>query len=183
MAATSNMLPLGTTCPEFSLVNAVDGKTVDSRSATGKAGLLVMFICNHCPYVVHVQDQFAKLEKDYVPRGVAIVAINSNSERTYPQDGPVHMAALAKGEGWGFPFVFDRTQEVARAFGAACTPEFYLFDSQRSLVYRGRLDESSPKNGLPLTGKDLRAAIESMLTGAPVSSDQKPSVGCAIKWE
>ncbi len=183
MAANSTMLALGTKCPDFTLENAVDGQTVSPIEYAGKSGLLVMFICNHCPYVVHVHDEFKKLEDEFAAKGLAILAINSNSERTHPQDGPANMKLRAKEKGWGFPFLFDRTQSVARAFQAACTPEFYLFDGAQKLVYRGRLDESSPKNGKPVTGKDLREAIVNLLEKQPITSDQLPSVGCSIKWD
>jgi peroxiredoxin len=183
MAETSSMLPLGTKLPSFALPDAVSGRVIrDTDFASAKA-VLVSFLCNHCPYVVHVRDEYARLERDYAPRGVVIVAINSNDSVTYPQDGPVHMKTLAGELGWGFPFLFDETQAVAKAFHAVCTPEFYVFDGERRLVYRGQLDESRPQRGGPVTGNDVRAALDAVLEGRPVSANQKPSVGCGIKWK
>jgi len=182
MAASSHMLPLGTPVPQFALTNVADGALVRSEDFAGKP-LLVMIICNHCPYVIHVRDQIGALARDYLPKGVGIVAINANSTRTHPEDGPAEMKKLAAAEGWQFPFLFDDTQQVARAFQAACTPEFYLFDASGRLVYRGQLDDSRPRNEVPVTGKDLRAAMDAVIAGKPVSPDQKPSVGCSIKWE
>ena len=183
MAETlSTMLPLGTQAPDFELTDAVSGKTVSLVDLAASRALLVMFICNHCPFVVHVRGQFARIQDDYEARGLAIVAINSNSVATHPQDGPEHMGELARRSGWRFPFLFDGTQEVARAYRAACTPDFFLFDSDRRLVYRGRLDASRPGNQVPVNGNELRAAIEAVLSGSPVSTDQKPSIGCGIKW-
>ena len=182
MAATSTMLPLGSPLPSFSLVDACSGRTVSDRDFAGAKAVLVSFLCNHCPYVVHVRDEYARLERDYSPRGVAIVGINSNDVATYPQDGPTHMKALAEKLGWGFPFLFDDTQEVARAFHAACTPEFYVFDGDKKLVYRVQLDDSRPSDDKPVTGRDVRAALDAVLSGSPVSETQVPSVGCGIKW-
>ncbi len=183
MAETpSTMLELGTQAPDFSLTNAVDGKTVRLTDFQGKPALLVMFICNHCPYVQHVLPELTRLEKDYLPKGVAIVGINSNDVKSYPDDSPANMKKLAKLEDWKFPFLFDETQQVAKDYRAACTPDFYLFDKNRKLVYRGQLDDSRPGNRKPLTGKDLRAAIDTVLAGKPVPEDQIPSVGCNIKW-
>ncbi|MEE8550589.1 MAG: thioredoxin family protein [Gemmatimonadota bacterium] len=183
MARTpSNMLPLGTKAPEFALRNAVDGSAVTLKDFEGSDALLVMFICNHCPFVVHVRDELSRLASDYLPRGLAIVAINSNSSVTHPQDGPEHMKELALSQGWEFPFLFDETQSVAQTYKAACTPDFFLLDADRRLVYRGQLDDSRPGNDVPVTGKDLRAAIDAVLAGRPVSEEQKPSIGCNIKW-
>jgi thiol-disulfide isomerase/thioredoxin len=142
-----------------------------------------MFICNHCPFVVHVRDQLTRLADDYQKKGVAVIAINSNSVETYPQDGPDKMKELAREMGWKFPFLFDSTQDVAKAYRAACTPDFFLFDAKRALVYRGQLDDSRPTNKVPVTGKDLRAAIDAVLAGKPVAKDQKSSIGCNIKWK
>jgi thiol-disulfide isomerase/thioredoxin len=141
-----------------------------------------MFICNHCPYVQHVKGEIGRIAAEYQPKGVGIVAINSNDITAYPDDSPENMKRLAEGEGWTFPFLFDESQEVAKAFRAACTPEFYLFGPDRRLVYRGQLDDSRPKNGVPVTGRDLRAALDAVLSGRPVAEEQKPSVGCNIKW-
>jgi peroxiredoxin len=181
MAASSSMLPLGTPVPSFNLPNAVDGRLVASRDLVGRP-LLVMFICNHCPYVVHVRDELGRIARDYQQRGVRIVAINSNSLASHPEDGPGPMKDLALQQGWTFPFLFDEGQDVARAFQAACTPEFYLFDAQAQLVYRGQLDDSRPGNDKPVSGRDLRAALEAVLAGQAPSAEQRPSVGCSIKW-
>jgi peroxiredoxin len=182
-AVASTMLPLGTELPRFSLSNVADGKTVSSSDFGRQPALLVMFICNHCPYVQHVKQEIGRVATDYAPRGLGIVAISSNDIAAFPDDAPVRMKALALEEGWSFPYLFDETQQVARAFQAACTPEFYLFDRQRRLVYRGQLDGSRPKNDVPVTGRDLRAALDALLSGKPISADQVPSVGCNIKWK
>jgi peroxiredoxin len=183
MAETlSTMLTLGTRVPAFSLQNAEDGRTVSPEDYADSSALLVMFICNHCPFVKHVIDGVTKLAADYLPRDVGIIAINSNDRVGYPQDAPDNMKRLAEELGWGFPFVFDETQEVAKAFRAACTPDFFLFDAAGQLAYRGELDESRPGNGIPVTGSDLRAAIDAVLAGEPVGEDQKASIGCNIKW-
>ncbi len=183
MALTpSTMLELGTRVPQFNLRNAADGRPVSPDDYADEAALLVMFICNHCPYVQHILSELGRLAADYLPRGAAVVAINSNSERTHPQDGPEHMKELAQAEGWQFPFLFDETQDVAKRFRAACTPDFFLFDGDRKLVYRGQFDDSRPGNGVPVTGRDLRAALDAVLVGAAVPEEQKPSVGCNIKW-
>lgn len=179
----SNMLPLGTKAPPFTLRDAVSGTTVSLQDFGSARALLVMFICNHCPFVVHVRDEIGRVAREYAARGVAIVAINANSIKTHPQDGPEHMKTLAEREGWSFPFLFDSEQEVARAYRAACTPDFFLFDGARNLVYRGRLDASRPGNDVPVTGAELRAALDAVLTGTQVSADQRPSIGCNIKWE
>jgi len=177
----STMLPLGTEAPDFSLKNAVTGETVSLSDLDGKA-FLVMFICNHCPFVIHVRDEITRMAKEYGEQGVAVVAINSNSAETHPQDGPDAMKELAQELGWTFPFLFDSLQEVAKAYHAACTPDFFLFDGDRRLVYRGQLDDSRPSTEVPVTGKDLRAAIDGLLAGEPVPADQRPSMGCNIKW-
>jgi peroxiredoxin len=183
MAETpSTMLPLGTVLPSFTLPNAVDGKPVSAESLRGGKGLLVEFICNHCPYVIHVREQVVALNHELLDKGFHVVAINSNSQKTHPQDGPSHMAALARQEKWRFPFLFDEAQTVAKAFDAACTPEFYLFDAEGKLAYRGQFDDSRPSNKVPVTGKDLRAAAEALLKGQRPDERQRPSVGCNIKW-
>jgi hypothetical protein len=153
-----------------------------SALAKGKRGTLVMFICNHCPFVVHVRAGLVAAAHDALDQGLAVVAINSNDQLTYPQDGPEAMAKLARAEKWRFPFLFDETQDVARAFDAQCTPDLYLFDGKGTLAYRGQFDDSRPNNGKPVTGHDLRAAIEAVAAGRAPSEDQKPSVGCSIKW-
>lgn len=185
MAATnSTMLELGTEAPDFALRDAVSGRTVtrDELRAGAKA-LLVMFVCNHCPFVVHVREELARIDRDYTPLGVRMVAINSNDVENYPQDAPVHMRAMAAELGWSFPFLHDETQEVAKAYRAACTPDFFLFDAGAELVYRGQLDASRPQSQIPVTGADLRAALDAALAGAGAVADQKPSLGCNIKWK
>jgi peroxiredoxin len=177
----STMLPLGTVAPEFSLTDSVTGKTVSLSDLDGKA-YLIMFICNHCPFVIHVRDEITRIAKEYGERGVAVVGINSNSAETHPQDGPDEMKQLARELGWTFPFLFDSSQEVAKQYRAACTPDFFLFDGSRKLVYRGQLDDSRPSTGVPVTGKDLRAALDNLLAGEPLAADQRPSMGCNIKW-
>jgi peroxiredoxin len=183
MAKTaSTMLSLGTRAPDFTLTDVRTHRPASLRDFEGKQALLIMFICNHCPYVVHVRGQFKNLEADYARRGLQIVAINANSALTHPQDGPEPMRELAAAEGWGFPFLYDESQEVAKAYRAACTPDFFLFDSDLRLVYRGQLDDARPGTDAPVTGRDLRAALDAVLAGRPVSSDQRPSAGCNIKW-
>ncbi len=179
----STMLPLGTTIPDFELENVVDGKRVTPKAFEDRKALLVMFICNHCPFVKHVTDEIGRVAKDYQPKGVGVVAINANDIENYPQDAPENMKRLAKEEGWNFPFLLDETQEVAKAFHAACTPDFFVFDGDQRLVYRGQLDDSRPGNDEPVDGKDLRAALDKVLAGEPVPEDQQPSVGCNIKWK
>jgi peroxiredoxin len=183
MATTSAILELGTKAPDFALPNVVDGRTVSLDDFEGAPALLVMFLCNHCPYVKHVLPELGRIARDYAPKGLAIVAINSNDVRAYPEDAPENMKRLAQEQGWTFPFLFDETQEVAKAYRAACTPDFYLFDAERRLVYHGQLDDARPGNNRPLTGKDLRAAIDAVLAGRPAPQPQAPSVGCSIKWK
>ena len=183
MAIASVMLPLGTSAPSFALRDVVSGHVYSLDSFTGKAALLIMFLCRHCPYVQHVQDQLAKMGQDYADTGLGIIAISSNDPAYYPDDAPERLKELAQRLYWRFPFCFDETQEVAKAYKAACTPDFYLFDAQRRLAYRGQLDDSRPGNNKPVTGRDLRAAIDALLAGKPVGSDQKPSIGCSIKWK
>ncbi|UCF40006.1 MAG: thioredoxin family protein [Gemmatimonadota bacterium] len=183
VATPSTMLELGTPIPDFALPNVVDGRKVTPRDFEGKRALLVMFICNHCPYVKHVKDELTRLGRDYRSRDVGIVAINSNDVAKYPDDGPEQMKALALSEGWWFPFLLDEAQSVARAFKAACTPDFFLFDGEGRLAYRGQLDASRPRNDVPVTGADLRAALDAVLGGEPVPAEQVPSLGCNIKWK
>ena len=184
MALTqSTMLELGTQAPDFSLPDVISGKTVSLKSFTNKKTLLVMFICQHCPYVQHVKEELARLGKDYVNRDIGIVAVSSNDAKSYPDDAPVELKKMATSLGFTFPFCHDEMQQVAKAYTAACTPDFFLFNERRQLVYRGQLDDSRPGSGKPVTGQDLRAAIEAVLTGKPVSRDQKPSMGCNIKWK
>jgi len=177
------MLSLGTHAPSFSLPNAVDNASVSLEDLRGEHALCMMFICNHCPYVVHVIDGLTRLAADYLPKGITFCAINANSLETHPQDGPEFMKPFAAEHGWEFPYLFDETQEVALAYEAACTPDFFLFDSNLKLVYRGQLDDSRPGNGAPVTGRDLRAAMDSVLAGKEVTTDQRPSCGCNIKWK
>lgn len=184
MAETiSNMLALGTPMPAWSLTDVVTGRTVTDRDAAGLRGTLVMFICNHCPFVRHVLPELDRLIADYRPRGIAVVAINSNDVTAYPQDGPGPMKELAAAHGWIIPFLFDADQSVARSFRAACTPDFFVFSSERRLAYRGRLDESRPGSELPVSGHDLRAALDAVIAGRMPATEQKPSVGCGIKWK
>jgi peroxiredoxin len=182
MAVESQMLPLGTEAPDFALPDVVTGETVKLADLSDARALLVMFICRHCPYVRHVRPGLAQLGRDHADTGLAIVAISPNDPVTYPEDAPESLAEEAREAGYTFPYLFDGTQEVAKAFHAACTPDFFLFDDGRRLVYRGQFDDSRPNSGKPLTGADLRAAIDAVLEGQPVSGDQRPSVGCSIKW-
>ena len=182
MAVPSTMLALGTKAPDFELPDVVTGRTVSVRDFDGRRALLVMFICRHCPYVRHVRSELARLGRDFADSELAIVAISSNDPTEYPEDAPESLAEEAREAAYAFPYLFDETQEVAKAYTAACTPDFFLFDADRALVYRGQLDDSRPRNGLPVTGKDLRAAIEAVLSGEPVSDDQRASIGCSIKW-
>ena len=182
MSVESQMLPLGTEAPDFALPDVVTGDTLKLADVGDAPGLLVMFICRHCPYVRHVRAGIAQLGRDHVDTGLAIVAISANDPETYPEDAPASLAEEAREAGYTFPYLFDETQEVAKAYHAACTPDFFLFDGDRRLVYRGQFDDSRPGNGRPVTGADLRAAIDATLAGRPVAEDQVPSVGCSIKW-
>jgi peroxiredoxin len=178
------MLSLGTQAPDFRLPDTTaSGKEVALDDFAAAPALLVAFICNHCPYVQHVAGELAALSRDLPSQGVAMVAISSNDVHAYPADSPEAMAAEAARQGWAFPYLYDETQEVAQAYRAACTPDLFLFDSDRRLVYRGQLDASRPGNGLPVTGSDLRAAVDAVLAGQPVPVDQRPSLGCNIKWK
>ena len=183
MAATpSTMVALGTKAPDFRLSDS-SGRIVSLDDFKGAAALLVMFICNHCPFVKHIRSGLAKLGRDYKGRGLAIVAINSNDVVSYPEDSPEEMAKEARAAGYEFPYLYDEEQEVAKAYRAACTPDFFLFDRERRLVYRGQFDDSRPGNNLPVTGADLRAAADAVLAGSSPSVDQKASIGCNIKWK
>ena len=179
----STMLPLGTPLPDFTLPDAVSGRDVKSSALHGTKGTLVMFLCNHCPFVQHVLPELGRLDKDYAGRGIAFAAINANDLANYPQDGPPHMKELAAAQGWSFPFLMDESQEVARTFRAACTPDFFLFDATGALAYRGRLDETRPKTDTAPHGRDLRAALDAVLAGRSPAKEQEPSVGCNIKWK
>jgi peroxiredoxin len=183
MALTpSNMLPLGTEAPAFTLP-ATDGSEISLNQFAGRRALLVAFICNHCPFVKHIREGLAQLARDYHGKDFAMVAINSNDILAYPADDMDHMRAEVANAGYTFPYLLDETQDVARAYDAACTPDFYLFDATRKLVYRGQLDDSRPNNGIPVTGRDLRAAIDAVLGGTAVSAQQQASIGCNIKWK
>jgi peroxiredoxin len=182
MAVESTMLPLGTPAPDFRLPEPLTGRTVSRDDFSSAPALLVTFMCNHCPYVKHVQKEMARLVKEYQARGVAAVGISSNDVSVHAEDGPEAMAREVTAVGYTFPYLYDETQEVARAYHAACTPDFFLFDKARKLVYRGQMDGSRPGNGVPLTGRDLRQALDAVLAGLPVSAEQKPSRGCGIKW-
>ncbi|MBI5623519.1 MAG: thioredoxin family protein [Elusimicrobia bacterium] len=183
MAATlSAMVELGSTAPAFSLPDVTWGSQVALSDFTGFKGLLVIFLSRHCPYVQHVKTELGRLGRDYAGRGLAIVGIASNDVRSYPDDAPGRLKELAASEGWRFPVLFDETQEVARAYHAACTPDYFLYDRDFKLVYRGQLDSSRPGNGVPVTGSDLRAAASALLAGQPIPRGQRPSLGCSIKW-
>lgn len=179
----STMLPLGTPAPAFSLVDAVSGRTVSFTDFREAPALLVMFICNHCPFVKHVAAELARLGDDYLPKGVAIVAINSNDVAAHPDDAPDKMKAEAQARGYKFPYLFDETQAVAHAYNAACTPDFFLFDKQQKLAYRGQLDGSRPGNDVAVDGRDLRTALNQLLAGEFVPAEQRASLGCNIKWK
>ena len=184
MALTpSNMLPLGTEAPDFHLPDTVSGEELSLKDLASDQGTLVMFICNHCPFVKHVNLELVRLAGDYQKKGVSFVAISSNDVENYPQDGPQQMKEAASTLGYTFPYLYDETQEVARAYDAACTPDFYLFDGDLKLVYRGQLDGSRPGNDIQVTGADLRKAMDQLLGGLEVSPHQVPSVGCNIKWK
>ncbi|MDZ7789123.1 MAG: thioredoxin family protein [Xanthomonadales bacterium] len=183
MARTeSTMLPLGTPAPDFRLPDTVSGKTLSFDDIAGQRATVVMFICNHCPFVKHVIDELVRLGNDYDSEAVGMVAISSNDVTGYPQDRPERMAELAKQKGFPFPYLSDQSQNTARAFDAACTPDFYIFDADHRLAYRGQLDDARPGNDEPVTGRDVRAALDALLAGQPVAQEQKPSIGCNIKW-
>jgi thiol-disulfide isomerase/thioredoxin len=184
MARTeSKMLALGTAAPNFSLLDTLSGNTLDLKIMTGSNGTVIMFICNHCPFVIHVDLEISKIAKEYTNKGFGFIAISSNDVVNYPQDSPELMKIKAKEEDYTFPYLYDETQEVAKAYDASCTPDFYLFDNGLELVYRGQLDDSRPGNGLELTGRDLRKAMDGILAGSPLLNHQKPSIGCNIKWK
>lgn len=176
------MLPLGTAAPDFSLPN-VDGRTVSLAELRGAPALLVVFMCNHCPFVKHVAAGLAQLARDYQAKGVAVVGISANDVASHPADSPEQMVAEVEARGYTFPYLYDESQAVAKAYRAACTPDFYLFDKNQHLVYRGQMDDSRPESGIPVTGRDLRAALDAVLSGKPVAGEQKASIGCNIKWK
>ena len=175
------MLPLGTQAPDFSLINT-DSQTVSLSDFSGKPALLVMFICNHCPFVKHIAEELSVLGREYQSRGASIVAISSNDSTKYPEDSPEQMVHESENRGYVFPYLFDEDQAVAKAYKAACTPDFFLFDGEQKLAYRGQLDASRPGNDIPVTGTDLRSALDAILSGQPVTENQTPSIGCNIKW-
>ncbi len=184
MAQTlSTMIYLGTTAPDFTLPDTVSGEMKSLADLKSDKATLIMFICNHCPFVKHVNSQLAQLGTDYQPQGVSIVAISANDVAQYPDDGPEAMKVVAAEQGFNFPYLYDETQEVAQAYQAACTPDFFIFDGDLKLVYRGQLDDSRPGNDVPVTGQDIRAALNNILAGQPVAEMQKPSMGCNIKWK
>ncbi|BBU21183.1 Conserved exported protein of uncharacterised function [Mycobacterium xenopi] len=176
------MVPLGTRVPDFRLPDA-QGKLHGPADVAGAAGLLVAFVCNHCPFVIHIGPTLGQRARQWMDQGLAVLAINANDIAAYPQDGPEHMPAFAEQNGWSFPYLLDETQEVARTFRAACTPDLFLFDRDRKLAYRGQFDASRPGNNRPVTGDDLDRAVQAVLAGQPVPGDQVPSVGCNIKWK
>jgi peroxiredoxin len=178
----STMLTLGTKAPEFSLVN-VDGRTASLADFAKAPALLVIFMCNHCPFVKHLADALAQFAAEYMDKGLAVVGINSNDVANYPADSPEQMVREAEERGYPFPYLYDETQEVAKAYRAACTPDFFLFDRDRRLVYRGQFDDSRPDSGRPITGADLRAAVDAVLAGRKLKQEQLPSIGCNIKWK
>jgi len=184
MALTpSKMIPLGTKAPDFELPDTVSGKRLSLSELKSDKATVIMFICNHCPYVKHVQSGLVKLANDYIPKGVSFIAINSNDVKNYPDDSPESMKKVAKKLGYPFPYLFDDSQHVAKEYDAACTPDFYIFDKNLRLVYRGQMDDSRPGNGKPVTGKDIRKALDSVLSGNEVLEEQIPSIGCNIKWK
>ncbi|SEN74914.1 thioredoxin family protein [Lihuaxuella thermophila] len=184
MALTeSTMFPLGKQAPSFVLPDVVSGKQVSLDDVKSDVATVIMFICNHCPYVKHVQSQLVQLANDYLPKGVSFVAINSNDAEKYPEDSPEKMKQVAEELGYPFPYLFDESQEVAKAYQAACTPDFYIFNRNLECVYRGQLDDSRPGNDIPVTGESIRAALDSILSDEPVTVKQKPSMGCNIKWK
>ncbi len=184
MARTpSNMLPLGTVAPDFTLIDAVTNNAVSLQGIKGKKGTVIMFICNHCPFVIHVNEEIVRIANDYRVQGFGFVAISSNDIENYPQDSPEKMWKTARVNNYTFPYLYDETQEIAKAYNAACTPDFYLFDAELKLIYRGQLDDSRPGNGISTSGRDLRQALDAVLRNVKISDHQKPSIGCNIKWK
>jgi peroxiredoxin len=179
----STMMPLGAVAPDFSLPNTIDGKVMSLADFKEKQALLMMFICNHCPFVVHVQEELARVGRDYQDKDIAIVAVSANDADNYPDDAPALLKERAEQLGYAFPYLYDESQSTAKAYSAACTPDFFLFDADRKLVYRGQMDGSRPGNNIPVTGVDLRRAIDALLDGQSISTDQTPSIGCNIKWK
>jgi peroxiredoxin len=183
MAEISKMIPLGTKAPDFNLPDTISGELKSLAELKSDVVTVIMFICNHCPYVKHVNDQLVQLAQDYQPEGVSFIAISSNDPETYPEDAPERMKEVGIQLGYPFPYLFDETQDVARAYSAACTPDTYIFDQDLKLVYRGQLDGARPGNQIPVTGVDVRNALDALINGEPVDQNQRPSMGCSIKWK
>lgn len=179
----SNMIPLGTKAPDFTLLDTVTDNQLSLQELKGEKGTVLLFICNHCPFVIHINEQIVSLAADYKKKGIGFIAISSNDVEKYPQDGPKEMKIHAQKENYSFPYLYDESQKVAKAYDAACTPDFYLFNGDLNLTYRGQLDNSRPGNGIPVTGEDLRLAIDCVLAGKDNEAIQKPSIGCNIKWK
>lgn len=182
-AVQSKMVPLGTQAPDFSLKDAISGETVSLNSIKSDLATVVMFICNHCPYVIHIYNHLAKLSGEYIDKGIAFVGINSNNYKVYTDDSPEKMKEIALKLGYRFPYLIDETQEIAKSYQAECTPDFFVYDKQLKLIYRGQYDSSRPNNGIPVTGSDLKSCLDAVLTGRPVNPNQIPSIGCNIKWK
>jgi len=184
MASTpSKMVPLGTTASDFTLLDTVTGENKSLHKLKSDTATVIFFICNHCPYVLHVKEELVKIAREYQSRGIIFIAISSNDVTQYPQDGPDKMKSFAAENNFPFPYLYDETQQVARAYDAQCTPDIYVYDNNLKLVYRGQLDDSRPSNDIPVSGTDLRAALDSIINSTPVDPDQKPSIGCNIKWK
>ena len=184
MAATpSNMIELGTSATAFSLPDVVSGNEASLEDLRGRKGTLIMFICNHCPFVKHINSKIVELGNEFIPKGINFIAISSNDANAYPEDGPTKMAEVAKALHYPFPYLYDENQEVAKAYNAACTPDFFLYDAYFKLVYRGQFDDSRPGNSQPVTGDDLKASMNALLLNSPIPPEQKPSIGCSIKWK
>jgi len=184
MALTeSNMMAIGSLAPNFALLDTISGEQLSYEDIKGQKGTVIFFTCNHCPYVIHLNEAIVKLANEYLLNGIGFVAISSNDVEKYPQDSPEKMSLLAREQNYPFPYLYDATQDVAKAYEAACTPDIYVFDAEEELVYRGRFDQSRPGNDVPPTGADLREAIDLMLKGMPITENQYPSAGCGIKWK
>ncbi|MCX6150047.1 MAG: thioredoxin family protein [Ignavibacteriales bacterium] len=183
MAVESNMLPLGTKAPDFNLPDTISGKVVSLMEIKSTIATVVMFICNHCPYVIHIQNKLSQVVKEFQVKGISFAAISSNDVIKYPEDSPERMKEVAAKIGFTFPYLYDESQDIARAYKAECTPEFYIFDKDLQLVYRGQFDDSRPSLNIPVTGDSIKNTLEKMIAGAPVDTDQKPSIGCSIKWK
>jgi len=179
----SNMMPLGTKAPDFNLLDTVSGKKLNLTKLKSDVATVVMFICNHCPFVIHIHDKLLEVADEYIPEDISFIAISSNDAENYPEDGPDEMAALAEEKEYPFPYLYDETQKVAKAYDAACTPDFFIFDKNLKCVYRGRFDGASPGNSTKVTGKDIRNALDNILGGEAINKNQKASVGCNIKWK